>query len=184
MRKIKLQMQVSIDGYVAGPNGEMDWMTWDMDDELKKYIMDLTDPVDCIIMGRNLASGFIPHWDAYAKNPETTDVFSKKMVDTHKVVFSKTMEENPWENTVIANGDLTEEVAKLKNEEGGDIIVYGGAQFVSELIATGLIDELHLFVNPAALGSGMSIFKERTPLQLLKSTEFSCGIVVSCYKHA
>lgn len=61
MRKVKLQMQVSLDGFVAGPNGEMDWMTWNWDDELKEYVMKLTDPVDCIILGRVLAQGFIPH---------------------------------------------------------------------------------------------------------------------------
>ena len=61
MRKVKLQMQVSVDGFVAGPNGEMDWMAWNWDDELKKHVTDLTEPVDCIIMGRKLAQGFIPY---------------------------------------------------------------------------------------------------------------------------
>ena len=61
MRKVKLQMQLSLDGYVAGVNGEMDWMSWNWDDELKKYVVELTEPVDCIILGRVLAQGFIPH---------------------------------------------------------------------------------------------------------------------------
>ncbi len=90
MRKVKLQMQVSLDGFVAGPNGEMDWMTWNWDDELKEYVMKLTEPIDCIILGRVLAQGFIPHWTAAAQNPES-DSFTHKMVDTPKVVFSKTL---------------------------------------------------------------------------------------------
>ena len=70
MRKLKLQVQMSIDGYIAGPNGEMDWMEWDWDDKLKQYVGDITASVDCIILGRKLAEGFIPYWSAVAANPE------------------------------------------------------------------------------------------------------------------
>ena len=65
MRKLKLQVQMSIDGYIAGPKGEMDWMVWDWDDELKQYVKAITDPVNCIVLGRKLAQGFIPHWAAH-----------------------------------------------------------------------------------------------------------------------
>ena len=70
MRKLKLQVQMSVDGYIAGPNGEMDWMVWNWDDTLKKYVDDLTDSIDCILLGRKMAPGFIAHWAKVAADPE------------------------------------------------------------------------------------------------------------------
>ena len=176
-------MQQTVNGFVGGPNGEMDWMTMAMDDELKNYVMGITDPVDCIIMGRKLAQGFIPYWAAAAANPETPgQEFAKKMNDTQKVVFSKTLEKSEWENTQLAKGDIVDEVNRLKNQPGGDIIVYGGAEFVANLIQNGLIDELHLSVNPVAIGSGLTIFRDRQNLELVKATSFSCGKVVLLYE--
>jgi dihydrofolate reductase len=181
MRKLKLQVQMSVDGYIAGPNHEMDWMVWDWDEALKKYVIGLHEPVDCILLGRNMVPGFTDTWEAMENDPAKADWFSHKMVDTHKIVFSKTMETVAGKNVVLENGDLEEAVNKLKNQEGQDIIVYGGAQFVSSLIEKGLIDELHLFINPAAIGNGMSIFKDRTKLKLQGSRAFDCGIVAMKY---
>jgi dihydrofolate reductase len=109
------------------------------------------------------------------------------MIETPKVVFTKTLNKSKWINTDIATGDLTVEVNKLKRKEGKeDIIVYGGALFDSSLIKEGLIDEFHLFVNPAAIGNGMTIFKELNGMQkkftLIKSITFDCGIVLLHYE--
>lgn len=186
MRKVKLQVQISVDGFIAGHNGEMDWMVWNWDDALKQYVMDLTEPVDTILLGRVLAQGFIGHWSALAIDPEKTDEFSRKMHETLKVVFTRTLEgTNDWANTTLAKGDLVEEVTAFKNQPGQDIIVYGGGKFVTDLIKHGLIDEYHLFVNPAALGSGMSIFQgleNRQSLKLVAATGFDCGIAVLHYQ--
>jgi dihydrofolate reductase len=177
-------MQLSIDGFVAGPNGEMDWMVWNWDEVLQQYVKDLTDPVDTILLGRVLAQGFIPHWAAAAAKPEA-EYFEKKMHETHKVVFTKTLESNAWSHTDLAKGNLAEEIETLKSMPGGDIIVYGGGNFVSNLIQSGLIDEYHFFINPTILGSGMPIFQEvtdRSNLKLLHAKSFECGIVVLCYQ--
>jgi dihydrofolate reductase len=185
MRKLKLQMQVTVDGFVAGLNGEMDWMVFNWDDELKNYINEITKPVDCIILGRKLAEGFIPTWTSRIANPETTDAFGRKMVETPKIVFSKTLENAEWENTKLAKGDIVQEITQLKEQSGQDIIVYGGGSFVSSLIKDGLIDEYNLFVNPAALGKGMTIFndlEDKLNLQLVKTKGFDCGIVLLCYE--
>ncbi len=186
MRKLKLQVQISIDGYIAGNNGEMDWMVWEWDDEIKNVVKEITESVDCIVMGRNLATGFIPYWEKVASNHNDQQYqFGKKMHDTPKVVFTKTLDQSDWKNTVLANGDLVEEVINLKQQEGNDIIVYGGATFVSSLIKAGLIDEFHLFVNPAALGNGLSIFSELENAQsftLKKAMAFECGIALLQYK--
>ena len=180
MRKLKLQVQMTVDGYIAGINGEMDWTARNWDDELKKYVGRITEPVDCIILGRKLAQGFIPHW---ASHPEEEG--ADKFNNTKKVVFTKMLEKSEWDNTVLAKGDLGEEITKLKKQDGNDIIAYGGATFVSALIKHGLIDEFHLFINPTAIGNGMSIFKEldnKQNLVLVKSTSFDCGIVVLNYE--
>lgn len=186
MRKLKLQVQMTVDGYIAGPNGEMDFMVWDWDEELKNYVTEITEPVDCIILGRKLAEGFIPYWASVAANPDHPEFTAgKKFTDTYKVVFTKTLDRSEWDNTVLAKGDLTDEITKLKKQDGKDIIAYGGATFVSALIKQGLIDEFHLFINPSANGNGMTIFKEldsKQNLALVKSTSFDCGIVVLNYE--
>ncbi len=186
MRKLKLQVQVSIDGYIAGPNGEMDWLTFTWTDDLNNYVTEITQPVDTIVLGRKLAQGFIPHWANVAADPDNPEFTSgKKFTDTHKVVFTKTLDKSAWDNTVLAKGDLVDEVNKLKKQDGKDIIAYGGAGFVSSLISKNLIDEYHLFINPAAIGKGMPIFKEvekKLNLQLVQARPFACGIVLLCYK--
>lgn len=186
MRKLKLQMQMTVNGYVGGPNGELDWMTWTWDDKLKDYVQGLTDSFDIILLGRKMTDGFITHWTNVLKNPEDeTYEAAKKFINTPKVVFTKTLKESMWDNTVLATGDITEEVNKLKNQKGADIIVYGGASFVSSLIKARLIDEYHLFINPAVLPKGMTIFGEiegKRGLSLVKSTRFDCGVIVEQYK--
>ncbi len=185
MRKLKLQVQMTVDGCIAGPNGEMDFLVWDWDEELGQYVTAITEPVDCIVLGRKLAEGFIPHWARVAANPDHPEFTAgQKFTDTAKVVFTKTLEKPEWENTVLAKGNLVDEITQLKKQDGKDIIAYGGATFVAALIKHGLIDEFHLFINPAAIGNGMTIFKEldhKQNLTLVKSTSFDCGIVVLHY---
>lgn len=186
MRKLKLQVQMSVDGFIAGPNGEMDWMEWNWGDDIKAYVTALTKPVDTILLGRKLAQGFIPHWTSFAANPETTDDFSVKMVETEKLVFTKTLNDaGDWKNTRLVAGDLVKEVNAVKQGSGGDIIAYGGGEFVSSLIENALIDDLHLFVNPTAVGKGMPIFqalKDKQKFKLVGATAFDCGIVCLNYQ--
>jgi dihydrofolate reductase len=186
LRKLKLQVQMSIDGYIAGPNGEMDWLVWNWDDKLKEYVNELTESVDSILLGRKMTEGFISYWSDVMAKPDHPDyAFAKKMIETPKVVFTKTLNKSKWVNTDIATGDLTDEINKLKRKERKDIIVYGGASFDSSLIKAGLIDEFHLFVNPAAIGNGMTIFKDLNEMQkftLVKSIAFDCGIVFLHYE--
>jgi dihydrofolate reductase len=182
MRKLKLQVQTSVNGLIAGPNGEMDWLLWNWDDELKAHVTALTEPVDTILLGRKLAEGFIPAWQGRLDHPEE-GAFAHKMIDSPKVVFSGTLETSPWPNTTVANGDLAEEVRRIKSARGGDVIVYGGATFVSELVRHNLIDEYNLFINPTAIDKGLSIFRHgKVPLTLVASKPFECGIVVLTYK--
>ena len=182
MRKLKLQMQITVDGFVAGPEGQLDWMTWDMDEKLIGFITHLTDTSDTILLGRKMTDGFIKYWESEAAKPEGPQyAFARKMVDTPKVVFSKTLKKVDGRNVRVENGPLPQSVLRLKEQAGKDIVVYGGATFVSSLIDNGLIDELNFFVNPTAIGQGLRVFSARRPLRLAGSTAYPCGIVVNTY---
>jgi dihydrofolate reductase len=177
-------MQMTINGYVAGPNGENDWMTWNPDDEFLQFINSQFDDSDTMLLGRKLADGFIDYWEnAYRNEPKTR--FAKQIVEMSKVVFTKTLDETTWNNTRLAKGNLADEIADLKNQNGKDIIVVGGADFASSLIKEGLIDEYHLIINPTAMGSGMTIFNSLDRIQKFTPIEaklYSGGKTVLSYK--
>jgi dihydrofolate reductase len=181
MRRFKLQVQTTVDGYLAGPGGEMDWMTFPWTGDIEAYVNGLTETVDTIVLGRKLAEGFIPAWQA---GPEGEDQESIDwMNNTPKVVVSNSLRESPWENAVVAGGDLVETVNRLKAREGGDLITYGGGTLVSSLIGAGLLDELHLFVNPTAIGAGMPVFPSgKQRLRLVAARAFECGITALHYE--
>ncbi len=183
MRKLKLQVQVTVDGFVAGPEGQLDWMTGVGDDEMFRFMFGLTDSCDTILMGRKMAAGFTGYWEDVVDNhPESPEFdFAKKMVNYPKVVFSKKEKEIPGRNVTVENGDLVSAVNALKTQPGKDIIVYGGASFVSSLIENNLVDELNLFINPVAIGEGMRIFSGRTNLQLISSKGYGNGEVINVY---
>jgi dihydrofolate reductase len=184
MRKLKLQMQMTIDGFVAGAEGQLDWMCTDMDKLQLQLLKDLTESMDTILLGRKMTEGFITYWENVVDNqPDSPEYpYAKIFVDTPKIVFSKTINSVNGKNATVENGDLIESINKLKKQEGKDIIVYGGANFVSELIKNNLIDELYLFINPTAIGNGLKIFTDRFKFILLSSTSYSNGIVVNKYK--
>ena len=175
---------MTINGYVAGPNGENDWMTWNPDDEFREFLNANFDSSDTILLGRKLADGFIKFWEnALDKNPDTP--FAKKIVDTPKVVFTKTLDKSTWNNTTLEKGNLAEEITNLKKQNGKDILVIGGAGFVSSLIKEGLIDEYHLIINPTAIGNGMTIFNALDRIQKftpIQSKLYSGGKTVLSYK--
>ncbi len=184
MRKVKLSMQMTINGYVAGPNGENDWMTWNPDDDFLQFLSSHFDSSDTLLLGRKLADGFINHWENVVSS-NTDHPFAKKIVDIPKIVFTKTLDKSTWNNTTLAKGNLAQEIANLKKQNGKDIIVYGGAGFVSSQIKEGLIDEYHLIVNPTAIGNGMTIFKSLDRTQKFSAIEsklYSGGKSVLSYK--
>ena len=185
-RKLKLQVQISIDGCIAGPNNEMEWLVWNWDEKLKEYVNKLHGPVDTILLGRKMTSEFISYWSNVMNKPDDPEyIFAKKMMQTPKIVFTKTLNKSEWPNTRLATGNLKDEITKLKNQDGGDIIVYGGASFDSSLIKENLIDEYYLFVNPVAIGNGKTIFrdlKEIRNLSLIESMPFDSVIVLLHYE--
>ncbi|MFZ1520297.1 MAG: dihydrofolate reductase family protein [Ignavibacteriaceae bacterium] len=194
MRILKLQMQMSINGFVGGPNGELDWMTWDWSEDIKRFVNHLHHSVDTILLGRKMTDGFINHWlsvvdehDESTKQLKENYLFAKMMIDTPKVVFTKTLDNHTWINTTLAKGNIVDEVNRLKDLDGKEIIVYGGADFVSSLIKENLIDEYYLFVNPVVIKEGLTIFNkipDMKKLILSGSNEFDCGINLLKYEKA
>ena len=179
-RRFKLQTQVTVDGYMAGPAGEMDWMRFPWSDDVGAYIDATMRGVDTIVLGRKLAEGFIPAWES---RPESEDQASIDwMNNTPKVVISNSLGESPWKNAVVAGGDLAETINRLKAQPGGDMIAYGGGTLVSSLIAENLLDEIRLFVNPTAIGAGMPVFGARQELNLVEARPFACGITALHYE--
>jgi dihydrofolate reductase len=165
---------MSIDGYVAGPEGELDWMSPETDPLQLSVLKELTDDMDTIIMGRKMAEGFTSYWENVVNTqPDSPEYpYAKIFVETPKIVFSKTVKNVAGKNVTVENSDLVKSISKL----------YGGANFVSELIKENLIDELNLFVNPTAIGDGMKIFDGRFNFELVRSVSFSNGVVMNTYK--
>jgi len=186
MRKIKLQMQLTLDGFVCGPNGEMDWMIGEWDEVLKKYTTELTNSVDTFLLGRCAGEGMAVYWPTVASNPECKEEdkwMAEKMNNLPKIVFSKTTGHIYWTNVRVAN-DIIEEVTELKKEPGKDMMIYGGASIVASFIRENLIDEYHLFINPVVIGQGKTIFtrvKDNMNLRLINTTKSSTGIIVLHY---
>src|SRR4030095_1189255 len=175
--------QMSVDGFVGGPKGELDWMCWERDPKREKYVTDLTDSSSTILLGRKMTDGFVNYWQNV--KPESPEYdFAKKMIDIPKVVFTKTVNESKWINTTLAKGNLKDEIKKLKEQSGKDIVFYGGAEVVLNLIKEGLIDDYYIFVNPSAIGNGLSIFSKvnRMNFSLAETIAFDHGVVLLHYK--
>jgi dihydrofolate reductase len=190
MRKLKLQIQTTIDGFVGGPNGENDWVfqPGKPDPEALKQVItfgvDLASGCDTLLLGRKLAaSGFCTYWESVADSqPDNPWNPLAKLITGHrKIAFSSSETSLPGRNLEVENGDLATTIQALKEQPGKDILVYGGAGFVSSLISLNLIDEYYIIVNPVAIGAGLSIFKERKILKLESSVAFKSGKVVNKY---
>jgi len=187
-------MQMSVDGFV-GANDDADWQVWGWgddnrwDEELKRDFNAHFQSIDTILLSRKMAEeGYLSHWGNAAKRypQDPFYAFAQRIVDVPKVVPTERLEKSRWERTVVRSGDLPREVGMLKAEEGGNVGVFGGAGFASALIAAGLVDELQLYINPAALGDGTRIFDQAgfRKLRLLGSKAYECGILVSRYAFA
>lgn len=145
MRKLKLQVQISVDGFVAGPDGDEDWVVRKGDEKLFQLINELADTSDTLLLGRKMAEVFIPHFEEFESDSPKLK-FAQKMVNIQKIIFTKTLDQPFGKNTSLAKGNLADEIAKLKSQNGKDILVYGGAGFVSSLLAGGHIDEFYFLL--------------------------------------
>jgi dihydrofolate reductase len=180
MRQVVLQMGVTLDGYVAGPGGEGDWGLPAEHPDVHAWKVASLRQVGTHIMGRVTYEQMAAHW------PDASDDYAAFMNNLPKVVFSKTLPAAGWAGSRIARGDLAEEIAALKGESGGDLIMaHGGAAFVQALSRLGLIDEYRLVILPVALGNGLPLFKDLVkPLRvdLAEARSFPDGTAIHVYR--
>jgi dihydrofolate reductase len=192
MRKLKLAMQVSVDGFTADVDGSVDWMVWNWtdpwswDNALRRHHTSLVTTSDCLLLSRKMVEeGFLAHWAGFANDASKPQrSFAKPITEMRKLVFSDTLKESRWSGVELVSGRALEKVALLKAEAGKDILVYGGPTWASSLAGADLIDEFHLFVNPTVLGAGRSMLKdlqEASTLRLLGARAHDCGVVVLTY---
>ena len=193
MRKLIMKMSISIDGFVGGPNGEADWIFKSSDEESRAWVVGQTWDAGLIIMGRKSFEGMAPYW------PTASGPFAAPMNEIPKAVFtqkgfinsSANAEQSPaaasWAEAQVFDGDLAEEIKKLKSEPGKPVCAIGGAGFMRSLIATGLIDEYLLVTHPVVLGQGLRIFdgvERPLDLKLVDIKAFPGGIVAHTYRPA
>ena len=183
MRKVIYSPMVSLDGFVEGPNRELDWGI--VDEELHTYINDQQREIDTYLFGRRMYEVMV-YWDtaeADPSNPEYALEFARIWKNTHKIVFSKTLAQVQG-NATLSKGNIVEEIARLKTEPGKDLSV-GGASIASTLMGLGLIDEYWLYVQPVILGSGRPMFpalSSKINLRLLETRTFNSGVVLLRYQ--
>jgi dihydrofolate reductase len=186
MRKVVSLMHVSLDGFVADPDGGLYWAI--VDGEIQTYVENLLRTVDMALYGRTTYHMMEGYWPTVPANPESTkhEIDHAHWVENvSKVVFSRTLSEVTWNNTKLVKGNILEEVSRRKNEPGGDMMIFGSPGITQTFMQLGLIDEYRWNINPVILGSGIPLFKggtEKLPLKLIEAKTFQSGVLGLCYQ--
>jgi dihydrofolate reductase len=187
MRKLIVTEFVSLDGVMEAPGGEVGyqhsgWVFPHQSDEQMQYKLDEVMEADALLIGRVTYEGFSGAW------PDRDGPFADKMNGMPKYVVSSTLTDPEWNNTTVLRGDVADEVAKLKDGDGGPILVAGSRTLVHALYDHGLVDEYRLMVFPVILGSGRRVFPDdaadKTVLELTDTLAFPSGVTVQTYKPA
>lgn len=186
MRKVISLMHVSLDGFVAGPHGELEWAI--VDTEMYEHVADMLTTVDTALYGRVTYQMMESYWPTVPANPESTaeDLHHAHWVENvHKIVFSRTLEGVTWNNTRLVKADIAEETTRLKRLPGEDLMIFGSPSIVHTLAQRGVIDEYRIHVNPIVLGGGIPLFEgidERIDLELLNAKTFRSGVIGLHYR--
>lgn len=186
MRKLVLFMHVSLDGYTAGPNGEMDWIK--VDDEMFEFSNQQTNGSDTALYGRGTYKIMQDYWPTAADKPDASNhdiVHSKWYNEVEKIVVSGTLKGTRLSNARIISDNVAGEVQKLKTSEGRDIIMFGSPTLAKTMMQENLIDDYWLFVNPILLGKGALLFttlKNHLNLKLVSHKALSSGVVCLHYQ--
>jgi dihydrofolate reductase len=193
MRKIIAALQVSVDGFIEGPNGELDWAMAE-DEETWRDLDEMLKTVDTFILGRKMYPDYEQYWLAILADPtgilplsgktatKNEIAFARRADKIPHIVLSKTLDKVAWKTTRVVRD--VEEIRKMKQQPGKNMYVVGGATLVSSLMNLGLIDELRLMVNPLVLGGGKALFKdvkERHTLKLVQAKPLQSGKVSLTY---
>ncbi len=191
MRKLIVTMWVTLDGYIAGPNGELDWVTSGYDKDMGQYEDAIVSASDTLLLGRVTYESFAGSWPKVPDNPDVSEeerAYARKLNAMRKVVFSKSLPSADWNNSTLVREIVPEEIEKLKQEDGKDMLIYGSASVVRELTNLGLIDEYQLLVHPVILGGGKPLFSDihdKVPLRLAEAKQHQAsGVLLLRYERA
>jgi dihydrofolate reductase len=182
MRKVIVSNMVSLDGYIAGPNGVLDWHLVDKD--FFDYAEEMLNSVDTILFGRVTYQMMADYW-TMASVKTDDPIIAGKMNGLPKIVFSKTLDSVEWENSILVKDNIKEAVLKLKDQPGKDIVILGSGSIVSLFTQMGIIDEYRMIVNPVILGGGIPEFTgitERKILELTDVKRLRSGVVMLYYQ--
>ncbi|MCY1022846.1 dihydrofolate reductase family protein [Pyxidicoccus sp. MSG2] len=179
-------MIVSLDGYIEGPNRELDWFD-DGNPQFEQYCDEMIDSVGLALYGRRAYELMLGYWPNAEVNPRSAAdlAFARKMNALPKLVLSRTLEQAAWNNTRIVRDRVAETITELKRQPGKPLVAWAGAGLVSTLARHDLIDEYRLIVHPVLLGSGTPLFPPtglRQKLDLVRTTQLGRNLVVLCYE--
>lgn len=188
MRKVIASAWVTLDGFIAGPNGEMDWIGESFDEAMGKYESDLVSGADTLILGRVTYESFAGSWPHVPDNPSASEgekEYARELNAMRKIVYSKTLDKAEWNNSRLLREVVPEEIERLKREPGKDMVIYGSASIVRAFTNLGLIDEYQLLVHPVVLGGGKTLLghtQHLVNLRLLETRTLPSGVVLLSYQ--
>jgi len=185
MRKVIASPFVTLDGFMAGPHGEIDWNVPYFDEEMAEYVGEQFSAVDTLFFGRVTYQLFAQYWPTQGVKDDP--IFAERMNSLPKVVFSRTLNKVEWNNSRLVKDNVAEEVQSLKQQEGKNMVIDGSAGLIHSLTNLGLIDEYRLRIHPVVLGGGVPLFKdlkEKMDLKLIESKTFRSGVVILHYQPA
>jgi dihydrofolate reductase len=189
MRKVISLIHLSLDGFAAGPNDELDWISYD--DELEQSAHSLHALTDAVIWGRRTYEGMAGYWLTVPGNPASTPAeleHARWLDNATKIVVSRTLDRVAWgdaQNTALIKDNIAEEINKIKQEPGKDIWFLGSTMLAQTFMQLDLIDEYRININPIVLGRGKPLFANVTrefPLRLLEAKTFTSGVVALRYE--
>lgn len=188
MRKVIVSMNVTLDGFMAGPDCELDWHFNYWNEEMARYAGEQLSRADTILLGRVTYNAMAKYWPSKMMDlscPREDVAFAEMINSCNKVVFSRTLDSTTWNNSRLVKASIEKEIVNLKQKPGRDMIIYGSGSIVSALTRLGLIDEYILWLHPVVLGKGKLLFKKanvRPGLKLLETRIFDTGVVILCYR--
>lgn len=184
-RRLYVSMIVSLDGFIAGPDGNLDWFL-DEDPVFEQYCDEMIDSVGLALFGRRSYELMVSYWPAAEEKPRSAAdlAFARKMNALPKVVLSRTLKSATWNNTRVIGEDVGAAIAALKREPGKPIVAWAGAQLVATLAKLDLVDEYRLLVHPVVLGAGLRLWDDvpAQRLRLVRTTQLGSALAVLCYE--
>jgi dihydrofolate reductase len=183
MRKLMVFNLMSLDGFIADSKGDMSW-AHKQDEEWNSFVSGNASGEGVLVFGRKTYDLMASYWPTPMAS-QNSPVVAKRMNELQKIVFSRTIKNATWSNTTLLNGDLADEVKRLKRQAGADLVILGSASIVAQLSDARLIDEYQIGMNPIILGGGKSMFcgaKEKLSLKLSSSRTFQNGNVFLRYQ--